>query len=907
MKYNRTSLLIIIFLFILSNKLYSLKPDYQEDLESLINNVETISSLIISRNNNSKWTITEISAITEALLVLPYNMRFQDEITLEKEDSIFILGASRENQIKISPGKRTMKIKEFDGGITQQDKTDSYHRSYLKQVFVLNLALFYYEELSKEEKEEWMGFSLWVDNTILPGRAENINPGGFASEIGRKSPEYDFATFAVKYFVPPEYKDPINHVKYRLPEKYKFFESLFGSGVVPLEIPAYEPGYRDWVDPGDVEHIELLISTPTSSSAASIAGHALLLIKRKQDYHDGRDSLVLGFVGETSKDKNNGIDGIRYIIRGLTGYYTSMIQEENLHSVVQRATILENRDVIRFRLNLTDEEIGGLIQRFWVIKNSFTYKYKFFNLNCVSMLLDTINHVLPKEEKIDLNVSLSAPMLMSANFLYKGKLGDFVYPEYWSIGKKARYASGLNRGIQDEILHFLKARGDQNDNFPLAIHNEAGKLFAVLFSQGSGNLGSDPLFREPVLKINNYGRGYAYLELTSLFIAIYRDHVADTKAITMDEYYNLSQMLIRFFMNAKDREMYIAIPSDVKEKYSKNDPIPPKVSREYLEKQLYDIQLRQSNSQEIMDLMESISSLRNFVDSKYPNSSIYTLGRDMQKELTDNLVKVRENIAFTHGYYPVFLSFGYRNKLGRNYTTLAYKSAIFYEELGHNSIFVLKQDMRFELLSGGFSAWIGLDNTPFEREQGRTYLYVYGTIFDFDKIFTGDNVDYHNIFNHGFGLTFMESQSILWDGQIFFPDTGSDIKIIEMRYIINIFELDEFKYYVNLKLGAGYNLLESVEGFDHFLGVPLGLEGKFHLAGNFDNILRFSLIYEPLLNFTEIFNSSLKASIEISWSLGKYTNSLFYIGMELDMGFIHQNRDIQMLNPQLFSYLKVRI
>jgi hypothetical protein len=891
---------IAVVLLFTSAALTAQTPDDQSALDALIRNIEQSSSLVIARNDKHPWSQLELETILEAL-ELPEEMRFQKRIIVKKEGSTFVLGMSKENLVDTSLRKREMRIKKFNAGGVFTDDPELYHRSYFKRALLLNLALLFYDTLPQERKDEWRMFARWSRGPFFADRPRNINPEGFAGDTGRRSAELDFATFACEFFIPPAYKDPLSYVKYRLPDRYAFFKSLFGSEPDPLKDLYGSPSFGDWIDPEDVEHIEILVTTPTSSSPASIAGHALLLIKRKQDFYDGRDSLVLGFVGETSVDKRNDVDPLIYGYRGITGYYASAIQEESLEALVQRATILENRDVQRFRLNLTEEETTRLIERLWVIKNAFTYQYKFFRQNCVSMLLDTLNHVFPAEERIELNVPMVAPMHVIASLLHRKRLGELIYPEYWSVGSKARHASKKNKEIQKEILALL--RGKASKEFLAEIEG----LFNVLFSEGSAKLGSDCLFREPTLDIDNKGRDLAYERMASLWMSLYEMYVENERIITPQEYSTLVELLIRFLMNANDRELYIAIPADIKESYSKSDPIPAAVSREYVEHQLRKVQLRQHNSREMQSLRWAISALRSFADSRLPNSDIYTVGRDLQREFSGELAAKRDNVAFTHGYYPTSLSVGYRNIDDAPYAVLGLESAVFYDDLGHSSMFALKKDMKLVLLSGGFDAWFGLAENPFALGAGRTVLTGHGTVLAFKKIFTGDDVDYSGLFNHGLGVTLLDSSSILWDGENLFPNRDSRINVIEARYILNIFERDEFRWYLDFETGAGY-VFEKVDGVSaHYLGLPLALEGKFHVGGNFDNTLRCSFSYQPLLDFTNTLVSNIHASAELGLGLGKYSNTVLFMGANFDLRLTHQADSTTMGLPDINCYLRLKL
>ncbi len=849
-------------------------PDDPADLAALVRGIETASSLVMAPEDAGAWTRLELETILE-VLDLPAEMRFQRPIEVRKEDLTYVLGMPKENLVETSLRKRVMRIKAFSAGEIFTDDPDLYHRSYLRRALLLNLALLFYDTLPRERKKEWRTFARWENRLLAPDQPVNVNPDGFAGDSGRRSAGLDFATFACEFFLPPAYKDPLSWVKFRLPDRYAFFRGLFGSAPDPLQEPSGGPGFRDWLDPAQVEHIEILVTTPTSATPASIAGHSLLLIKRKQDFHDGRDSLVLGFVAETSQDMRNEIPSWVYGYRGITGYYTSMIQEESLEELVRRATILENRDVQRFRLKLTEEETARLIERLWVIQYAFTYRYKFFGQNCASMLLDTLNQVFPPEERIELNVPLVAPMHGVARLFQLGRLSEFIYPEYWSVGSKARQASEKNKELRSEILAILREKASRQASFDPAILAEIEELFDVLFSEGSAQLRSDPLFREPILDIDNKGRDLAYEKMASLWIRLYESYVENEGIITQEEYSTLAELLMRFLMNANDRELYIAIPADIKASYSKSDPIPAEASREFVESQLKKVQLRQENSREMQSLRRAISALRSFSASRLPDSGLYTIGRDLQREFAGELAAKREKIAFTHGYYPTFLSAGYRNRDAVSYAVLGIESAVFSAELGHSSIFALQKDLKFVLLGGGFEGW--LDPTGGSLLTGR------GTLFSVKKVLTGEEVDYNGWFNHGFGITLLDSRSILWDGGSLFPDRDSRTKVIEARYILNIFEREEFLWYLDLEAGAGY-VYETIDGESaHYLGLPLALEGKIHVGGNFDNALRFSVSWEPYLDFKGTWLSNLRASAELGLGLGRRSNQILYLGSELNL------------------------
>jgi hypothetical protein len=125
--------------------------------------------------------------------------------------------------------------------------------------------------------------------------------------------------------------------------------------------------------------------------------------------------------------------------------------------------------------------------------------------------------------------------------------------------------------------------------------------------------------------------------------------------------------------------------------------------------------------------------------------------------------------------------------------------------------------------------------------------------------------------------------------------------VIEARFILNLFEKDEFRWYLDLETGAGY-VFENIEGLSaHYLELSVALEGKFHVGGNLDNALRCSFAYEPYLDFTGTVLSNIRGSAEIGLGLGRHTNRALYFGSELAL------RIPAAYPPELNCFLRLKL
>ena len=791
-----------------------------------------------------------------------------------------------------------------DAGAEERDATR------LQRAFIRNAARRYYEELGPEHKEEWRSFALWPRGLVAPSAARNTNPAGYAGGAGMESPELDFATFAVDFFMPVPYKDPMHHARHRLPDRYAFFCELFGTPPDLPETDVHVRDLREWIDPAEVEHIEIIVTTPTATAPESLAGHLLLLIRRRGDHHDGSDSLVVGFVGVTSLDSNNDVGSIVYAWRGITGHYPSAVQEETFSDLIQRATVLENRDVQRFRLNLSAEETTRLIRRLWVIRNTFTYQYRFFGVNCATMLLDALNHAFPVDERINLALPLVPPLYIVAALEERGRLSGPVYPEYWSIGKAARDASVRNSAIESEILGILRHGVRQSGSLPAedalaAISEQAHGLFALLRTTETAEVRTDPLFREPVAGATDTERAAAYDRLARLFAELGGDHVGEDSPLTTSEYTHLAELLLRYFMNAFKRELYMAVPADIKSGYAESDPVAAAISPEQVQEQLRSIQLRQRDSREIRSLRRALSIFRLSLESTHPDPSMYTIGRLMQAEFNAELAAARAAVARTHGYYPVDLSLGVRTWERSVTFTMGLDAAFFTGDLGHSSIFALKQDMRMVLLSAGLRARAGIDGGLLSRGQGLNSLGLQGTVFDFQKVLPGNDVDYTGRFNHGFGFTVLDARMELSDTAQPLADAEVRLRALEARYVLNIFEAGGFRHFLNVAAGSSYWYERTGGAGAHLFGLPLEVEGKVHTGGSLENCVRAGARYEPLLSARGVLSHMLSASTRFVWSPPGRPHTTLCVGAEVSLR-LPAPIDVTFPLPDLYCYVRLR-
>ncbi|MBN1647249.1 MAG: DUF4105 domain-containing protein [Spirochaetales bacterium] len=902
------ALLVFIFMFICPVR--TLRADdmptthKQDPIADLCSLIEQRSMIRVVHTDAQPWKVNELEAVLNALDRLPDVMLWGKPVLLKKIPEYFTFSENDKALTELTAQKRELSVREIKPDSMYRNITAIDFYLFLQREIIFQLSALYYRSLKRTLKTEWKAFAGW--KTVLPGieTALNLNKDGYSAEAAMVSAEYDFASYALDFFIPSPFLDLKSTVRCRLPGRYSFMQKLFpGFPVEQSPVPCSE-NYPDWINPADVEHIEILVTTPTASSPASVAGHTLFLIKRRQDYHDGSDSIVLGFVGTTAQDSANGISGFRYAWRGLSGYYRSAIMEETLEDLVLRATVLENRDVIRYVLKLNRSEIAGLIERLWVVKNTFTSKYRFFDINCGSMLIDALNFAFAPEEKINLNRFPVPPMYTVAELMRLNRIEGFAEPEYWSISRMARYAYTKNHEIRHEILAILKEKIAAG--LPGELYREALRLFDMADETGKSTIIMDSLFREPLLETDTEKRCRAYKGLGVFFSLLHAQYTGSETIFSAKEFKDIAILLIRFFLYADIYEKYIAVPEEVQRDFKKNPNIPAEAAQVLIEEKLRQIRLRRANSQSIRELRLALSKFRNFIDLHYNDPDIYRAGRQIQDEFNASVARIHRNTSYRHGYFPNFTTIGWRFNDNTNYASFTFGKAIYFADMGSKGVFALKQDMKFVLLFAELKACIPAGPRNNEDPAENCTIESRTTLLDIEKVFVPETIQYRGLCNIGLGLRLLDVQSFIWDGDSFFPGSKIESDIIEFKSIINIAEAGGFASYINIKSGAGYSILRHEDDTGHYLTLPLEAEIKIQTGHKMDNALRLSVRYEPFINFTQNWFSRCTAEIQLTLGSGGKSGCLVQSGLCYDFEILHEEGTPRQKDGALSVYVQLK-
>ncbi len=833
----KTCISTLLFIFLLPGlAIYARLGDKTIPLEQ----AGSENGFIIAAAGDVTWLAEELQAINETAALLPAEYRTLKPITLQKKGAANRAAAPIYH---ISFARREITI--FRWPLAKEQ---------LQRVLVHALTRFFDREKHISESWEWRKLSRWCGWDILGNSPQNKNPQGFALPQGNKSPAEDLAATAEMFFLAPAAADSREYLKCRLPGKYRFFQSLFRSQPDPQGCITCKETYKDWIDPDEIEQIELIIASPSYVSIASIAGHMLLLIRRKGDITGL--STVIGFVADSTNARGRQDQGFAYVFKGIFGLYKSLLQEETLSSVIDRYTQQENRDLYRLKLNFTRPQLHRFIERLWEIKHTFYYRYYFFNLNCTTMMLNLINDVLPPEQQIRDRDFMDLPLNIGSRIFCNGAV-DFVYPEYWSLSRAARYSSSRNKEIAKQLAAYVR------ENFGRGAAQTLRSYIAKVFSTAEKN------------------RAYYYGQIFSFYTGLHRQlqqklsilpggavpGAADAAARNEKEFYLQGKNLLRFIVNARDREVYMRILEAAK-KTGKTDNSGEEQNI--------------SAAPEVAALLNLGFKLRYFLKPHLADE-LNAMRREIRDEQTAHTLAQRRKASYDCGYSQIQLAPQFSClQPGRSSSGAAVGYSAFFQERGSGSVFSLGEDTHLELLSFGLRATSPLDSRASQDAGSGVSWDTNFTLIEFEKVMSGRSVDYRGWLNPGIGITLFERHANKQEG------ISQDVNLVNLRFILNIFEFDHFKHFLDFSFGAGLSQLYYIDGREaHFMDFLFRLNGKFYILGKRRNALRFNISYRPRFDFASGRIEEWRAGVETQWGIGVRGNALFSFGIAAERDRYH--------------------
>lgn len=250
-----------------------------------------------------------------------------------------------------------------------------------------------------------------------------------------------------------------------------FFYVLLCSGILPAQ--DLIEGYRftdvrtgqtlrmPMVNSEQVEGYEILYATPGTGDIAEIAGHLLLRVQLR-DVPEDQD-LVISFLADTgplpktgsaapvltecrnrnwfnliqspSPNQESPWASISQSIRGLIGGLPVTMDIQTFAYTLKSYTVEQDRNLLRYRLNLDDAQRKSLTTYLIERKNRPMPNYYFFHQNCGSVLVQVVGEGIEEASIANFRPWVSPPHSLCALLCREG-LAERVYPDFHSTRAK---------------------------------------------------------------------------------------------------------------------------------------------------------------------------------------------------------------------------------------------------------------------------------------------------------------------------------------------------------------------------------------------------------------------------------------------------------------------------------------
>ena len=188
---------------------------------------------------------------------------------------------------------------------------------------------------------------------------------------------------------------------------------------------AHQIKYQPVID-SDPNITSVTLSYPSRymGNPSSLFGHLFLIFEKET----GRlDSTIFHFIADSENTA-----GLNFIYSGLTGQFEGRYQREPFHKTIKKYSYEDDREIIYYPLNLTDQEIEEL-QLLAIDLQSASFYYSFKDENCAFFIGKPLNIVLDE------------PIV---------HLGAYVAP-----------SDIINTLIQKNRIHSKKIRQSSNEHF----------------------------------------------------------------------------------------------------------------------------------------------------------------------------------------------------------------------------------------------------------------------------------------------------------------------------------------------------------------------------------------------------------------------------------------------------------
>ena len=209
----------------------------------------------------------------------------------------------------------------------------------------------------------------------------------FLAEDGAHHPDQELRATVAALYAPANLGD--KHAQCVFPARTRWLrEQLQLTDLPAPDCKEYTQWYKD-VSPHSAV---MIFPAAYLNSPSSMFGHTLLRIDQA-DVQSNETALLSYAVNFGAYIEGND-NSILYAWKGLMGGYPGLFALVPYQEKLSEYRSLENRDLWEYRLNLTPEETGRMVEHIWELKQ-IQFDYFFFDENCSYRLLELLQVARP--------------------------------------------------------------------------------------------------------------------------------------------------------------------------------------------------------------------------------------------------------------------------------------------------------------------------------------------------------------------------------------------------------------------------------------------------------------------------------------------------------------------------------
>ena len=239
----------------------------------------------------------------------------------------------------------------------------------------------------------WLSLGHYERGTLGGWRSYVDDDEYFLAEHGEKDPLAE-----LRATIPALYRDPAlgdRHPQCLYPARTRWLRDQLSLNDLPkVNCAEFDTWYNDIAPHSTV----LVFPAAYLNSPSSMFGHTLLRIDPVDIDREGSPLLssAINF-GAYIEGMDN---SILYAWKGLMGGYPGLFSLMPYREKITEYSRLENRDLWEYRLSLTAEETGRMLEHVWELRQ-IQFDYFFFDENCSYRLLELLEIARPGLELTD--------------------------------------------------------------------------------------------------------------------------------------------------------------------------------------------------------------------------------------------------------------------------------------------------------------------------------------------------------------------------------------------------------------------------------------------------------------------------------------------------------------------------